>query len=98
MTYNGEAAMPTMITRTSGFGISEPESQDDLNKMGDLFARIEQIRMKAGLRIRVGDVVDQQTPECHIQTFAHSNRAMLLDIPIRDKIMSPVVRRARGAK
>jgi 2-methylaconitate cis-trans-isomerase PrpF len=58
-----DVAMPMMIARASDFGISGYESQETLDKMGDLFARFEPIRIEAGRRMGFGDVTKSVVPK-----------------------------------
>lgn len=58
-----DVAMPMMIARASDFGISGHEGQAELDKMGDLFTRIEQIRLEAGRRMGFGDVTKSVVPK-----------------------------------
>ena len=58
-----DVAMPMAIARASDFGISGYESQDDLDNMGDLFAKFEPIRIEAGRRMGLGDVSKSVVPK-----------------------------------
>lgn len=58
-----DVAMPMMIARAEDLGITGRESQDTLDAMPDLFARMEPLRREAGRRMGLGDVTKSVTPK-----------------------------------
>lgn len=70
---------------------------EGLSDAGAVFGRTDLAGIARGFGMDGARVEDLSTLEQHIETFAHSDRAILLDIPISDKIMSPVIRRSHGA-
>ena len=58
-----DVAMPMMIARAEDFGITGYESQDELDAMPELFARMEGLRLEAGRRMGLGDVAKSVTPK-----------------------------------
>lgn len=58
-----DVAMPMMIARASDFDISGYETQEELDAMPDLFARMEALRLEAGQRMGMGDVSKSVTPK-----------------------------------
>ena len=58
-----DVAMPMMIARAADFGITGYETQDELDAMPDLFARMEAVRLEAGRRMGFGDVSKSVTPK-----------------------------------
>jgi thiamine pyrophosphate-dependent acetolactate synthase large subunit-like protein len=70
---------------------------EGLSDAGAVFGRTDLAGIARGFGMDGARVEVLSTIEQHIETFSHSDRAMLLDIPISDKIMSPVIRRSHGA-
>lgn len=58
-----DVAMPMMIARADDFGISGYETQEELDAMPDLFARMEALRLEAGRRMGMGEVAKSVTPK-----------------------------------
>lgn len=58
-----DVAMPMMIARASDFGISGYETQEELDAMPELFARMEAMRLEAGRRMGMGDVAKSVAPK-----------------------------------
>lgn len=58
-----DVAMPMMIARAGDLGITGYESQDELDAMPELFARIEALRLEAGRRMGLGDVAKSVVPK-----------------------------------
>ncbi|MEL6235672.1 MAG: 4-oxalomesaconate tautomerase [Pseudomonadota bacterium] len=58
-----DVAMPMMIARAADLGITGYESQETLDAMPELFARIEPLRIEAGRRMGFGDVTRAVTPK-----------------------------------
>lgn len=58
-----DVAMPMMIARAADFGLSGHETQDELSKNADLFARMEAIRLQAGALMGFGDVSKSVVPK-----------------------------------
>ncbi|MFZ5964277.1 4-oxalomesaconate tautomerase [Thalassococcus sp. BH17M4-6] len=58
-----DVAMPMMIARAADLGISGHESQTELDKMPDLFARMEALRLQAGRMMGFGDVSKSVVPK-----------------------------------
>lgn len=58
-----DVAMPMMIARAADFGITGYETQETLDAMPDLFARLEPIRLKAGHMMGLGDVTKSVVPK-----------------------------------
>ena len=58
-----DVAMPMMIARATDLGIAGDESQDDLDAMPDLFARMEALRLRAGQMMGLGDVTKSVVPK-----------------------------------
>ena len=58
-----DVAMPMMIARAADLGITGHETQAELDKMPDLFARMEPMRLEAGRRMGLGDVTKSVTPK-----------------------------------
>lgn len=55
--------MPVVIMRASDFGLIGNESKETLEANDDLRKKIEQIRLKAGFMMNLGDVSDQTIPK-----------------------------------
>ena len=55
--------MPSVLLRASDFGITGFESPAELEAMTDLAAKIEDIRLKAGALMGLGDVSDKTIPK-----------------------------------
>ncbi|MFN3847930.1 MAG: PrpF domain-containing protein [Spirosomataceae bacterium] len=55
--------MPVVIMRASDFGLIGNESKETLEANDDLRSKIEQIRLKAGFMMNLGDVKDQTIPK-----------------------------------
>ena len=58
-----DVAMPMMIARAADLGITGYETQDELDAMPELFARMEALRLEAGKRMGLGDVTKSVTPK-----------------------------------
>ncbi len=58
-----DVAMPMMIARAADFGVTGHESQEELDGMPDLFARMEKVRIEAGRRMGLGDVTKSVVPK-----------------------------------
>jgi 4-oxalomesaconate tautomerase len=58
-----DVAMPMMIARAADLGISGYETQDDLDADKALFARMEALRLKAGVLMGLGDVSKSVVPK-----------------------------------
>ncbi len=57
-----DAAMPMVIGLAADFGISGYETRDELDANRDLFERIEQVRLRAGELMGLGDVSESVIP------------------------------------
>jgi 4-oxalomesaconate tautomerase len=55
--------MPVVILRATDFGITGYETKDALDKNDDLKAELEQIRLKIGYKMNLGDVKNQSIPK-----------------------------------
>jgi 4-oxalomesaconate tautomerase len=55
--------MPCVVMRGADFGLSGRETRDELEGNGDLKARLEAIRLKAGPLMRLGDVGEASVPK-----------------------------------
>jgi len=58
-----DVAMPMVIARASDVGITGHETQQELDDMPDLFAKIEPVRLEAGRRMGLGDVSKSVVPK-----------------------------------
>jgi 2-methylaconitate cis-trans-isomerase PrpF/tripartite-type tricarboxylate transporter receptor subunit TctC len=58
-----DAAMPLMIVRAADLGLHGRESPEELDANAPLLARIEALRLKAGLAMGLGDVADSVVPK-----------------------------------
>jgi len=58
-----DAAMPLMVIRASDLGLSGRERPAELDANTALLARIESLRLRAGLRMGLGDVSDSVIPK-----------------------------------
>ncbi|HEY6134992.1 MAG TPA: 4-oxalomesaconate tautomerase [Rubrivivax sp.] len=58
-----DAAMPLMIVRAADLGLHGRESPEELDADTPLLARIEALRLKAGLAMGLGDVADSVVPK-----------------------------------
>jgi 4-oxalomesaconate tautomerase len=58
-----DVAMPLVIARASDFGLTGYESAAELDANADFFARMEALRLKAGLAMGMGDVSASVTPK-----------------------------------
>ncbi len=58
-----DVAMPMMIARAADLGVTGYETQDTLDAMPELFARMEALRLEAGRRMGFGDVRKSVTPK-----------------------------------
>ena len=67
-----DVAMPMMIARAEDFGITGEESQDALDAMPDLFARMEAVRKRAGEMMGFGDVSDSVVPKIGLLSKARN--------------------------
>jgi 4-oxalomesaconate tautomerase len=55
--------MPVVLLRATDFGITGYETKDALDKNEDLKAKLEQIRLKVGYKMNLGDVKNQSIPK-----------------------------------
>ena len=67
-----DVAMPMMIAKAEDFGITGYETPQELDKNQDLFARMEAIRIEAGLKMGLGDVRDKVTPKIGLVSKARN--------------------------
>lgn len=58
-----DVAMPMVMARAADFGLAGDETVAQLNENGDLLARIERTRIKAGALMGMGDVSQSVTPK-----------------------------------
>jgi 2-methylaconitate cis-trans-isomerase PrpF len=58
-----DVAMPLAIARAEAFGLTGYESREALDANGDFLARMERIRIEAGVRMGLGDVTKSVTPK-----------------------------------
>ena len=58
-----DVAMPMAIARAEAFGLTGYESAAELDDNADFFARMEALRLKAGLLMGLGDVSQSVTPK-----------------------------------
>ncbi len=58
-----DVAMPMMIARASDFGITGYEDKATLDADTELFARMESVRLRAGVLMGMGDVTQSVTPK-----------------------------------
>lgn len=55
--------MPVVLLRAEDFGLTGQETRADLDANSKLKARLESIRLQAGLRMNLGDVREQSVPK-----------------------------------
>ncbi|MCP5367749.1 MAG: 4-oxalomesaconate tautomerase [Hyphomicrobiales bacterium] len=55
--------MPVVVLRAADLGIAGTETRDELDGNGDLKARLESIRLRAGPMMNLGDVADKSVPK-----------------------------------
>src|SRR3546814_18946922 len=55
--------MPCVVIAASDMGITGYEDRDTLDADGAMKARIEAIRLKAGLRMNLGDIAEKSVPK-----------------------------------
>jgi len=55
--------MPVVVMRASDMGISGTETREELEANGELRARLEAIRLKAGPLMNLGDVTEKSVPK-----------------------------------
>ena len=58
-----DVAMPMVIARAEDFGLTGYESVDELDANREFFARMEAVRLKAGVLMGMGDVAKSVTPK-----------------------------------
>ena len=58
-----DVAMPMVMMRAADFSLKGNESKAELDAMPKLIARLEKIRLEAGLRMGLGDVTDKVIPK-----------------------------------
>ncbi|MEM1276522.1 MAG: 4-oxalomesaconate tautomerase [Pseudomonadota bacterium] len=58
-----DVAMPLMIARASDFGVTGTETREALDGNQELMARMEAVRLEAGMRMGMGDVAQSVTPK-----------------------------------
>lgn len=58
-----DVAMPMVIAKASGFGLTGYESAAELDENKDFFARMEAVRRQAGALMGMGDVTKSVTPK-----------------------------------
>ena len=58
-----DVAMPMAIARAESFGLTGPESQEELNANTDFFAQMESVRREAGHLMGFGDVSESVVPK-----------------------------------
>jgi 2-methylaconitate cis-trans-isomerase PrpF/tripartite-type tricarboxylate transporter receptor subunit TctC len=58
-----DAAMPLMIVRAADLGLHGREAPEELDANPSLLARIEALRLRAGLAMGLGDVADSVVPK-----------------------------------
>lgn len=62
--------MPIVILRAGDFGLSGNESREALDADGELKARLEAIRLKAGQLMNLGDVAEKSVPKMTLVSSA----------------------------
>ena len=70
---------------------------EGLSDEGAVFGRTDLAAIARGFGLDGAGLDDLSELPDLIASFSRSDRAMLIDIPISDKIMSPVIRRSHGA-
>lgn len=58
-----DVAMPVVLARADDFGLTGYEAAEDLDANTDFFARMEAIRLQAGVAMGMGDVTQSVTPK-----------------------------------
>ena len=58
-----DVAMPMVIARAVDFGLKGTESRDELDANKDFFAKMESVRLAAGLEMGLGDCSQSVTPK-----------------------------------
>jgi len=58
-----DVAMPMVIATAADFGLTGYESASELDENRDFFARMEALRLKAGVLMGMGDVAKSVTPK-----------------------------------
>jgi 2-methylaconitate cis-trans-isomerase PrpF len=58
-----DVAMPMVIATAQSFGLSGYESADELNENREFFARMEAVRLQAGVAMGIKDVANSVTPK-----------------------------------
>ncbi len=58
-----DVAMPMVIARAADFGLSGHEGVQELDDNRDFFARMESVRLQAGVAMGMGDVTKSVTPK-----------------------------------
>jgi 2-methylaconitate cis-trans-isomerase PrpF len=58
-----DVAMPMVIAKAESFGLSGYESATELDENTEFFARMESLRLKAGVLMGMGDVSKSVTPK-----------------------------------
>jgi len=71
-----DVAMPMVIARASDFGISGYESREELDENKGLFEKIEEIRLKAGALMGLGDVSKSVVPKFGLLAPAQNRGAI----------------------
>lgn len=67
-----DVAMPVVLARADDFGLTGYETAEDLDANTDFFARMEAIRLQAGVAMGMGDVTKSVTPKFAILAPAQS--------------------------
>ncbi|MFZ7094376.1 4-oxalomesaconate tautomerase [Primorskyibacter sp. 2E233] len=67
-----DVAMPMVIARASDFGLTGYETVQELDDNRDFFARMEAIRLQAGVAMGMGDVSQSVTPKFGLLAPAQS--------------------------
>jgi 4-oxalomesaconate tautomerase len=68
--------MPVVLLRADEFGVTGDESPDDLESRAELAGRIEQLRLRAGELMGLGDVTAQTVPKMFLLSSPQSDGAV----------------------
>ena len=71
-----DVAMPMVIARATDFGLVGNETVAELEERTDFFIRMEQMRIKAGALMGMGDVSQSVTPKFGLIAPAHNGGAL----------------------
>src|SRR3546814_12708668 len=82
--------MPCVVIAASDMGITGYEDRDTLDADGAMKARIEAIRLKAGLRMNLGDIAEKSVPKMMLVSPPREGGAIAVRSPIPHRVHASI--------